>query len=295
MTPDNPGAAYTDFLDSALIKASQQRHWTPSDGAMPALYLSHGAPPVFDDTEWINDFFNWSQSLPKPRAILIVSAHWESAPLALTTPVGASELVYDFGGFAPVYYKMRYDTPDAYDLAARVSALMPDSETVHQSNSRGLDHGAWVPLKVMYPLGDVPVMQLSMPTHDPIKLMELGRRLKPLRDEGVLIIGSGFMVHGLRHATHEMMFFNQVPAWSQEFDAWALEALENGDIDTLADYKNSAPGMPFAHPTVEHFTPIFIALGSADFPDAKVKTMIDGYRFGFSRRSFQVAQFSNTK
>jgi 4,5-DOPA dioxygenase extradiol len=113
--------------------------------------------------------------------------------------------------------------------------------------------------------------------------------LKPLRDEGVLVIGSGFMVHGLRHATHEMLFFNQIPAWSHEFDAWADEALRKGDVDTLANYKVSAPGMPYAHPTVEHFTPLFIALGAASTPDAQVITAIDGYRFGFSRRSIQVA------
>jgi 4,5-DOPA dioxygenase extradiol len=141
----------------------------------------------------------------------------------------------------------------------------------------------------MYPLGDVAVMQMSMPTHDPEKLLELGRRLKPLRDEGVLVIGSGFMVHGLRHATHEMLFFNIIPAWSQEFDAWADEALKRGDIDTLANYKTTAPGMPYAHPTVEHFTPLFVALGAASSPDAKITTAIDGYRFGFSRRSIEVA------
>jgi 4,5-DOPA dioxygenase extradiol len=237
----------------------------------------------------MDDFFRWSQSFPKPRAILIVSAHWESAPLALSTPHGSAGLVYDFGGFADIYYTMRYDTPDAFDLAAKIAALMPESEPVHQSNSRGLDHGAWVPLKVMYPLGDVPVMQMSMPTHDPEKLLALGKRLKPLRDEGVLIIGSGFMVHGLRHATHEMLFFNKIPAWSQEFDVWADEALRTGNIDELAKYKTAAPGMPYAHPTVEHFTPLFVALGAASSPDAQITTAIDGYRFGFSRRSIQVA------
>lgn len=288
-TPEIPGKAFQEFLNENLAKAQSQKNWKPSDGPLPALYLSHGAPPVFDDREWMDDFFRWSQSLPKPRAILIVSAHWESAPLALSTPHGNAGLVYDFGGFADIYYTMRYDTPDAFDLAAKIAALMPETEPVHQSNSRGLDHGAWVPLKVMYPLGDVPVMQMSMPTHDPQRLLELGRRLKPLRDEGVLVIGSGFMVHGLRHATHEMLFFNQIPAWSHEFDAWADEALRKGDVDTLANYKVSAPGMPYAHPTVEHFTPLFVALGAASTPDAKITTAIDGYRFGFSRRSIQVA------
>jgi 4,5-DOPA dioxygenase extradiol len=288
-TPEIPGKAFEEFLAKNLGVAKAQKYWEPGDSALPALYLSHGAPPVFDDREWMDDFFRWAQSFPKPRAILIVSAHWESAPLALSTPHGNAGLVYDFGGFADIYYTMRYDTPDAFDLAAKITSLMPESEPVHQSNSRGLDHGAWVPLKVMYPLGDVPVIQMSMPTHDPEKLLALGERLKPLREEGVLIIGSGFMVHGLRHATHEMLFFNKIPAWSQEFDAWADEALRSGNIDELAKYKSVAPGMPYAHPTVEHFTPLFVALGAASTPDAPFKTAISGYRFGFSRRSIEVA------
>ena len=288
-TPEVPGKAFEEFLTQNLGKAQAQRGWEATDAPLPALYLSHGAPPVFDDREWMDDFFRWAQSFPKPRAILIVSAHWESAPLALSTPHGSAGLVYDFGGFADIYYTMRYDTPDAFDLAAKIAALMPEGEALHQSNSRGLDHGAWVPLKVMYPLGDVPVIQMSMPTHDPGRLLELGKRLKPLREEGVLVIGSGFMVHGLRHATHEMLFFNKIPTWSHEFDAWVHQALEQGDIDTLANYKELAPGMPYAHPTVEHFTPLFVALGAASTPDARVKTAIDGYRFGFSRRSIEVA------
>lgn len=288
-TPELPGKAFEEFLAENLGAAKSQKNWEPGDNALPALYLSHGAPPVFDDREWMDDFFRWAQSFPKPRAILIVSAHWESAPLALSTPHGSAGLVYDFGGFADIYYTMRYDTPDAFDLAAKITSLMRESEPVHQSNSRGLDHGAWVPLKVMYPLGDVPVIQMSMPTHDPEKLLALGERLKPLREEGVLIIGSGFMVHGLRHATHEMLFFNKIPAWSQEFDAWADEALRTGNIDELAKHKSAAPGMPYAHPTVEHFTPLFVALGAASTPDAPIKTAISGYRFGFSRRSIEVA------
>lgn len=288
-TPEIPGRAFEQFLSENLDKAKNHRVWSEVDGPLPALYLSHGAPPVFDDRAWMDDFFRWSQSLPKPRGILIVSAHWESAPLALSTPLGKTDLVYDFGGFADIYYKMRYDTPDALDLASKVTALMPDTEPIHQSTSRGLDHGAWVPLKVMYPLGDVPVLQLSMPTHNPERLMELGQRLEPLRAEGILIIGSGFMVHGLRHATHEMLFFNRVPTWSEEFDSWVSEALNKGDIDTLANYKSVAPGMPYAHPTVEHFTPLFVTLGAATSSKNEIITAIDGYRFGFSRRSIQIA------
>lgn len=286
--PAEPGRAFDEFMARRAPGARELREWTPEDGAMPALYLSHGAPPVFDDPHWIDQLFTWSQSMPKPRAILIVSAHWEAAPLSLSASGAGTPLVYDFFGFAPRYFAMEYATPDAEDLARSVRALMPDSEAVYEHPSRGLDHGAWVPLKVMYPHADVPVLQLSMPTHDPWRLVDLGTRLQPLREQGVLVIGSGFMTHGLRFATREMFEFNVVPLWSKEFDAWVAEALGRGDLETLAAY-DRAPGMPYAHPTVEHFTPLFIALGAATDPESAPTTVIDDFQFGFAKRSVQFA------
>ena len=141
----------------------------------------------------------------------------------------------------------------------------------------------------MYPYADVPVLQLSMPTHDPARLLELGRRLRPLRDEGVLVMGSGFMTHGLPFLTHDAFVNNVVPGWSADFDHWVADALERGDVDTLADYRSKAPGLPYAHPTVEHYTPLFITLGAAAAADGPVETTIEGFRFGLSKRSFQVA------
>jgi 4,5-DOPA dioxygenase extradiol len=288
MNPAHPGEAFDHFLASRAIASASQAVWTPEFGPLPSLYLSHGAPPVFDDPHWIDQLFTWSQSLPKPTAILIVSAHWESAPLSLSASAAGTPLVYDFGGFAPRYFAMRYATPDASDLARQVAALMPDTEPVHKHSSRGLDHGAWVPLKVMYPYADIPVLQLSMPTHDPGRLFNLGRRLHPLREQGVLIIGSGFMTHGLQFATREMFEHNAIPGWSKEFDIWVAEALARGDFDTLANFRQ-APGMPFAHPTAEHFTPLFISLGAASDPQAAPTTIIDDYQFGFAKRSVQFA------
>jgi 4,5-DOPA dioxygenase extradiol len=286
--PEVPGGAFDAFLPDAIRTSADQRVWTPEDGALPAIYLSHGAPPLFDDAEWMRDLFAWSQNLPKPKAVLIISAHWESAPLSLSASAANTPLVYDFGGFARRYFEMTYPTPDAAALAAKVAALMPDGEPVHEHVRRGLDHGAWVPLKVMYPLGDVPVLQLSMPTLDPRKLLQLGRRLRSLREEGVLIIGSGFMTHGLPFVTREMMMFGAVPGWSKDFDAWAADALRRGDIDTLAAFRSKAPGMPYAHPTVEHFTPMFIALGAANHPEKPVETTVEGWMWGLSKRSFQL-------
>jgi 4,5-DOPA dioxygenase extradiol len=287
--PEVPGGAFDEFLPAASRASAEQRPWTPADGPLPALYLSHGAPPLFDDAEWMVQLHQWALSLPKPRGILIVSAHWESAPLALSSTAANVTPVYDFGGFAPRYYTMRYDTPDASDLARRVVATLPDTQRPHQHPSRGLDHGAWVPLKVMYPNADIPVLQLSLPTQDPTRLIELGQRLRPLREDGVLIIGSGFMTHGLPFISREMLLENKAPAWSRDFDAWAADALGRGDVETLCRYADSAPGMPYAHPTVDHFIPLFITLGAATDPEQPALTTIDGYMMGLSKRSIQVA------
>jgi 4,5-DOPA dioxygenase extradiol len=273
---------------AATLEAAQpQQVWTPADGALPSLYLSHGAPPTFEDAAWMTELHTWARSLPKPKAILIVSAHWESAPLSITSSRPGTELVYDFGGFHPMYYRMRYDTPAATELAQLVLSVLPDGEELHEHRSRGLDHGAWVPLKVMYPDADVPVLQLSMPTHDATKLIGLGTRLRALREHGVLVIGSGFMTHGLPFLDWGRP--DVVPGWSRDFDDWAADALARGDVDELARFRTAAPGMPYAHPTVEHFTPLFVTLGAATDPESPVATAINGYSMGLSKRSFQAA------
>jgi 4,5-DOPA dioxygenase extradiol len=259
-----------------------------SDARMPALYIGHGAPPLLDDAVWSGELREWAAALPRPKAILIVSAHWESAPVSLSATAAGTPLVYDFGGFAERYYREQYATPDASALAALVAALMPDHEPVHQHTSRGLDHGAWVPLKIMYPTADIPVLQMSLPTDDPGRLLDLGRRLRPLRDEGVLVVGSGFLTHGLPFLK-EFRIEAAAPGWSREFDLWAGEALARGDVDTLASYRDLAPGMPYAHPTVEHFTPLFVTLGAATDPATPGEQRIDGYWMGLSKRSLQVA------
>ncbi len=254
---------------------------------MPALYIGHGAPMLLDDALWTSQLKEIASNIKRPSAILIVSAHWESAPITLSNPTANTPLIYDFSGFDRKFYEMTYDSPDATALAAKVAALMPKTESIAQSN-RGLDHGAWVPLRVMYPGADIPVLQMSMPTSDPGKLMEIGKRLQPLRDEGVLIIGSGFMTHGLRYL-RDWSPNAAAPGWSSEFDTWAAEALSRGDVDALASYKDLAPGVNYAHPTVEHFTPLFITLGAATSAATPVETLIDGYFMGLSKRSFAVA------
>lgn len=286
----HPGA-YADHLTRALPITRAQRAWSTEDGPLPAMYFGHGAPPLLDDPLWLQQLFDWVVTMPKPRAVLIVSAHWEEAPAALSATAAGTRLVYDFGGFEQRFYEIGYPTPDASDLAAQVRAVMPDSAPVHQHPSRGLDHGAWVPMMAMFPLGDVPVLQLSLPTDDPGQLVELGRRLRPLREQGVLLMGSGFLTHGLPFLTRDH-WANRAgtpaPGWSSDFDAWAGEALARGDVDTLSNYRNAAPGMPYAHPTVEHYVPLFVTLGAATDAAAPPTTTIDGFWMGLSKRSFQV-------
>lgn len=252
----------------------------------PALYLSHGAPPLLEDPLWGSQLAAWGGELVRPTAILIVSAHWESAPLSLGSTSGLTPLIYDFGGFAPKYYNLQYSAPGAPELATRIKGLL--SEAVADQPSRGLDHGAYVPLLKMFPSADIPVLQMSIPTQDPAKLFKIGQQLAPLRQEGVLIIGSGFMTHGLPFLK-DFSIDATPPGWSVEFDLWAKEALDRGAIDELMNYKALAPGMPYAHPTVEHFAPIFITLGTAAQPELAPDTTIEGYWMGLSKRSFQVA------
>ena len=220
------------------------------------MYLGHGAPPLVDDPLWTTQLAAWAGALPRPRAILVVSAHWESAPLTIGATQDAAPLSYDFYGFPERYYQVTYPAPGAPELASQVRALLSGTEPVAQAPDRGLDHGAYVPLTVMYPDAAIPVLQISMPTLAPDRLLRIGAALAPLRDEGVLIMGSGFLTHGLPFL-RDFRFDAPPPAWSTEFDLWAAHALDQGDVDALAQFRR-APGASYAHPTTEHFAPLFV-------------------------------------
>jgi 4,5-DOPA dioxygenase extradiol len=281
--PAVPAGAYDDLLARVLPQARAQRTWEPSDGALPALFVSHGAPPVLDDPRWLIDLFTWSQSMPKPRAIVVVSAHWENAPVAISASAAGTPLYYDFGGFHPRYYTLQYATPDATDLARRLAGALGSTTPVHQYVDRGLDHGAFIPLMAMYPAADVPVVQLSMPSLDPQALLALGQRLRALRDEGILVIGSGFMTHSFA-----VMRDPDLVTHNRAFDTWVADALTRGDVDTLTDYRAKAPSAKIAHPTADHYVPLLLTLGAAtDLSTAS--SAIDRIWFGNSIRSIQVS------
>ncbi|MEU2251579.1 class III extradiol ring-cleavage dioxygenase [Nocardia xishanensis] len=249
---------------------------------MPVLYLSHGAPPLADHPYWPAELAAWSAGLPKPTAILMISAHWESAPITLGATT-AAPLIYDFSGFPRHYYEVVYPAPGAPELAARVRELL--GAEVREAPRRGLDHGAYVPLKEMYPAADVPVLQLSLPTLDPRKLMAIGRKLAPLRAAGVLIVGSGFFTHNLRAMTPDD---EHVYSFTAEFDDWGARALADRDVDALLDFEHKAPAARQAHPRSDHFAPLFVSLGAGEDDLDDLRTVIDGYWFGMARRSIQL-------
>ena len=260
---------------------------TTNPNRMPAIFLSHGAPPLADDEIWTKELADWSSSLTQPSAILIVSAHWEEAPLTLgaTTTV---PLTYDFWGFAEKYYQVQYPAPGTPELADQVRRLLRSNDhAINQDPHRGLDHGAYVPLVEMYPDADIPVLQISMPTLDPTALIEIGQRLAPLRDQGVLIIGSGFSTHNLRAIDPWAGLHAPPPSWSAEFDDWLNQSLAAGDVDSLVDFKHKAPAAALAHPRTEHFAPLFVALGASLESGETGDTVIDGFFMGLSKRSVQ--------
>lgn len=253
----------------------------------PVLYLSHGAPPLADDLTWTSQLHDWSDQLPRPKNILMVSAHWESAPLTVGASRQRVPLVYDFWGFPQKYFEVEYPAPTAPDLADDIAALLgPDD--VHHDEGRGLDHGAYVPLVEMFPGADVPVLQMSMPTLDPRELFEIGRRLAPLRDQGTLIVGSGFTTHNLRWFNPRSPADGPPPEVSREFDQWAAEAIARQDVDAVLDFQNRAPGAHEAHPRTEHWAPLYVTLGVADASGGlDNEVAVDGFWYGLSKRSWQ--------
>lgn len=252
---------------------------------IPVLYLSHGAPPLADDPVWTRELAAWSADLPRPRAILMVSAHWEDAPLTIGA-TSTKPLVYDFWGFPERYYQVQYPAPGAPELAAEVRALLDGH--VQDDPERGLDHGAYVPLVEMFPEADVPVLQVSMPTLEPRELYRLGQRLAPLREDGVLIIGSGFFTHNLREVNPMSSAADgPAPGWSAEFDDWGAGVLGAGDFDALLDFEHKAPAARRAHPRTEHFAPLFVAIGAGESSGA-ARTVVDGFWYGLAKRSVQL-------
>ena len=224
---------------------------------LPAIFVSHGAPTLpFDDVPARDFLRGLGQSLGRPRAILVMSAHWETEAPS-TNAVTVNDTIHDFGGFPRQLYELHYPAPGDVALAAQVAALTGGAV----DTARGLDHGAWVPLMLMYPDADIPVVQLSVQPHrDAAHHIALGRKLAGLRDDNVLLMGSGGFVHNLRAITPPG---SPEPDWSRAFADWMHERLIAGDEAALASWEAQAPNARQAQPTPEHFLPLFFALGAA--------------------------------
>ncbi len=243
---------------------------------MPAVFVGVGGPRQMDDVVWSRQLEGWAAAMPRPQAILVFSAHWLRFPITTgaTRPV---PLEYDYYGFPQHYYEVRYPAPPAPQLAERLSALLGDVLTIERSD-RGLDHGVFIGLKGMYPDAEAPALQVSLPTLDPESLFELGRRLAPLRGEGVMVMGAGLLTHS-----------QESPAANAAFDAWVAETLERRDVDALLRYEEIAPGAAQALPTQEHFVPLLVAYGAAYDQGGSIKTGVKGFTTGGgSKRSVQV-------
>jgi 4,5-DOPA dioxygenase extradiol len=253
-----------------------------SQSRMPVIFLAHGSPMLLDSRRWIGELKAWADAMSRPRAVLMVSAHWDQRPVAL----GATRtvpLVYDFYGFPDRYYQVTYPAPGKPELASRVRELLRGAQTDFVDEpARGLDHGAYVPMICMYPNADVPILQLSLPGLEPRDVYALGKALAPLRDEGVLIIGSGFLTHNLRAIS------DRTPAWASEFDEWIADVLTRDDADALLDYRVRAPGVEYALPTHEHFVPLILARGAVSDTHGSPTFPITGFVGGsLTRRSVQ--------
>lgn len=236
--------------------------------ALPALFISHGAPTLILEPGTTRTFLsNLGQSLPRPKAIIAVSAHWTTHQPTVTSTY-YPETIHDFGGFPDELYQMTYPAPGSPQLAERVQqALHQQGIAVQQDTQRGLDHGAWVPLKLIYPLADIPVIQISVqPNLSPAHHLAIGKALAPLRTEDVLLLASGSATHNLRD------FFGrpidaEMPAYVEQFNNWLITSILNNDQAALLDYLHQGPHAVQNHPTPEHLLPLFVAMGSGLKPE----------------------------
>jgi 4,5-DOPA dioxygenase extradiol len=257
----------------------------------PVLFVSHGSPMIaIEDDPWGRALQEFGAREPRPRAAVVVSGHFEAPQPVRVTASERPETIHDFYGFPDALYRIRYGAPgdpalarrvaDRLDAAGIAAALDPD---------RGLDHGAWVPLRFLYPDATVPVLEVSQPqAGSPERMLALGAALASLRDEGVAIVGTGGVVHNLRRIDPSADADGRVAGWAREFDAWFAERLAAMDVEAIADYRRRAPHAALAVPTPDHFHPVFAVLGAAA-PGERAATIHEGFRYGtISMRSFVI-------
>jgi len=259
--------------------------------AFPALFVSHGAPTAaLESDAYTRALGAWARGRPRPRAIVVVSAHRETQGPGRVNSASRPPLLYDFYGFPPPLYQLTYPAPGAPDLAREVAQALGNAGLPTSLDAlRGWDHGVWVPLRLLYPAADVPVVQVSLPVpRSPELLLGMGRALAPLREHGVLLFGSGGIVHNLARLRWGGEEGAPEP-WAEAFDSWVRDRLAALDVEALGDWEARAPHGELAVPTSEHFDPLFFVLGGRVERD-RVESVCEGFRYGtLSLRSFALA------
>lgn len=233
--------------------------------SFPTIFVSHGSPMLaLQDSPARRFLLGLGAELPRPKAIVVFSAHWETGAAPAVSLATHPETIHDFGGFPQALFDILYQPAGAPDVAERAAALFAAAGIpVGRHPSRGLDHGAWVPLRLMYPDADIPVLQISIVRGaGPAAHEVLGRALEQLRHEGVLVIGSGSLTHNLYEFRGQAVDA-PAPGWVTEFEQWMRDRLAAGDRAALLDYRNRAPSAVQNHPSEEHLLPLFVAMGAA--------------------------------
>lgn len=257
---------------------------------MPVVFVGHGSPTLAVDAAKGAELRRWGASLTNARGVLVVSAHWaHHGGELLLGPLERSPLIYDFYGFPRELYQVSYAAPGGAPLAAEVNEVLASvqrASSVRQTD-RGLDHGSWTPLVHLFPAANVPVLQLSLPIDwGGAGWFELGASLAPLRERGIVVMGSGNVTHNLRRIDPNPSA--PVPSWAREFDAWAEGALSGRDLSEVARFAERAPALATNHPTLEHLAPLVVAAGAASASGARARFPIQGWEHGsISRRSVE--------
>lgn len=270
---------------------------------MPVLFVSHGAPTVaLEEGDYAASLRRFADSIPLPSAIVVVSAHWQTRWPIRVTGSRRPSLIHDFSGFPRELYTLEYPAPGSPALAARIVELLNGAERESEpvgstgipgavlDRERGWDHGLWVPLRIAFPAASIPVVEVSLPAPaEPARLAWVGRALAPLRAEGVLLIGSGGVVHNLRRIRFEEEDLEGEPVvdrWAREFDDWVRARLDPIGEDELLDYRRAAPHADLAVPTTEHFDPLLVAIGARGGSD-HLEDVHAGFRYAnLSMRCF---------
>ncbi|KAI5671884.1 hypothetical protein M9H77_12248 [Catharanthus roseus] len=262
------------------------------------FFISHGSPTLcVEESLPAHGFLKNFKEIVfphRPKSILVISAHWDTSEPSLNSIHGRNDTIHDFYGFSSSMYKLKYPAPGAPELATKVKELLAASDfnCVHEDKKRGLDHGAWVPLMLMYPEADIPVCQLSVQAkEDGIYHYNLGRALAPLKNEGVLIIGSGSATHNLRALKKSSD--NLVAPWALQFDTWLKESLLSGRYEDVMQFEEKAPHAKTAHPWPEHLYPLHVAMGAAGGGE-KSKAQLIHQSWSLSSLSYASYKFTST-